>query len=431
MKKRRVFVLFLAVSLIGIVFTRPESAFAGGSKEPAKGGKTVVRVLYHISNQGAQTRALHNEFMAAHPDIEIVYDELPVGGYMSAVMTQLASGSANYDVINFNNSLMSAAVPDGHFVNMSNLIKAKGYNTSGFSPAFSTTVMLDDDSTWWGLPWRGDLKVLLYNTELYAKAGITQPPRTWDDLVAAAKKINNPAAGQYGMIIAGASTFLYDYMVDYLSQAGNPIFKADGTPTFNTPEAVKMINIFKELLTYSPEGTMSYDLATANTAFAQGKTAHLLNWAYAYTLAEDPSQSVVVGKVGTTVPPTVTTFRSRTSGWGLGINSKSKVQDAAFEYIKWATSPEVEKRVIVNGGDCDPVNTVNFSDPDVIKAAPIIASFNEIIKSGEPYAVPKFPELTESRTIIETYLAQAMLGQIEPKAALDRMEREILTAIGK
>ena len=45
------------------------------------------------------------------------------------------------------------------------------------------------DGNWYGIPWRFDTRVLLYNTEDFEAAGITEPPKTWDELIETAQKL--------------------------------------------------------------------------------------------------------------------------------------------------------------------------------------------------------------------------------------------------
>ncbi|WP_289285394.1 extracellular solute-binding protein, partial [Parablautia intestinalis] len=50
------------------------------------------------------------------------------------------------------------------------------------------------DGDWYGVPWRFDTRVLLYNTEDFEKAGITEAPKTWDELIEVAQKLTETDA---------------------------------------------------------------------------------------------------------------------------------------------------------------------------------------------------------------------------------------------
>lgn len=382
--------------------------------------KVTIKVVYHSSGQTEQTRKLHDQFMQEHPNIEIVMDEIPVASIMSQVSMMFASGSCDFDVINCQAGMKGAFAPAGYITPIDDLIAADNFDTSIYADAFAVAAKIPGDDRWWGLPWRCDVKVFLYNEEMYREAGIEQPPTTWADVLENAKKLTKD--DQYGFVITGARGLLMEYFTDYLVQTGNRVFDEHGEPLFNVPEAVEMIEFYKSILPYCPSGTLNYDHAAANTDFAQGKVAQHLMWNYAYAEASDPSQSAIVGNVGTGLPPKVSEFHSRTGGWGLMINSESAHKQEAFEYIKWATSPAVERQVILNGGDCNPVCNTSLVDADVIAKAPIIGTFADILNAGSVFAYPSFPEISEMQGTIEDWLSKALAGEVDPQTAVNEME---------
>lgn len=65
-----------------------------------------------------------------------------------------------------------------------------------FVPSFAENSKLD--GTQYGLPFIASARLLFYNTELFQKAGIKEPPATWADVKAAAEKIGKLGGGTYG-----------------------------------------------------------------------------------------------------------------------------------------------------------------------------------------------------------------------------------------
>jgi len=66
-----------------------------------------------------------------------------------------------------------------------------------FEPSFAKNATIDD--TQWGLPFIASARALFYNKDLFAKAGISDPPKTWAELETDAKKIKDAGAIGYGM----------------------------------------------------------------------------------------------------------------------------------------------------------------------------------------------------------------------------------------
>jgi multiple sugar transport system substrate-binding protein len=68
---------------------------------------------------------------------------------------------------------------------------------SDFEPSFAKNATIGN--TQWGLPFIASARALFYNKDLFAKAGISNPPKTWADLETDAKKIKSVGAIGYGM----------------------------------------------------------------------------------------------------------------------------------------------------------------------------------------------------------------------------------------
>jgi multiple sugar transport system substrate-binding protein len=74
------------------------------------------------------------------------------------------------------------------------------------------------------IPWSMDIRVLWYRSDLLAAAGI-QPPTTWDEVRAAAKKLSGP--GKYAMAFAG-DPFGWQILLALMIGNGGGLFSADG-----------------------------------------------------------------------------------------------------------------------------------------------------------------------------------------------------------
>ena len=50
------------------------------------------------------------------------------------------------------------------------------------------------------MPWINDTKFFFFNKQMLADAGITTPPKTWDDVVTAAKAVKAKGLVQYPLV---------------------------------------------------------------------------------------------------------------------------------------------------------------------------------------------------------------------------------------
>ena len=223
--------------------------------------------------------------------------------------------------------------------------------TSRVDPAdkadFSPTALATNSSKGeiYGLPFLVHNSVLYYRTDLYKAAGITAPPKTWDEYRANAKKLTQADQGIYGAIMEGKEgpEPAAKYM-DLLQQAGGKILDDSGKVVLNAGPAV---DAFKFMLAIqyedktSPPGGPGFDNGDTHTLFLQGKLAQAPNWPYMWVLASDPKQSKVIGNYAVAIQPGKVKQAAEVFSWGWGISAHSKNPDAAFEFIKWATTSDM------------------------------------------------------------------------------------------
>ena len=78
---------------------------------------------------------------------------------------------------------------------------------------------------------------LYYNKQMFADAGITEPPATWDELVEAGKKVSG--GGKWGLGAEGSNLSNNIHQIFVLAkQRGADFFTADGKPDFTSDGAV-------------------------------------------------------------------------------------------------------------------------------------------------------------------------------------------------
>lgn len=109
----------------------------------------------------------------------------------------------------------------------------------------------------YGVPWMGHSIQLVYNVDLFAKAGISGPPKTWDELYADAKKLTVDTNGdgkidQWGIGLAGKQDNDILWMVNmFMYQGGASLVKESGGKTvvaLNTPEGRAALEFYLKLI---------------------------------------------------------------------------------------------------------------------------------------------------------------------------------------
>jgi multiple sugar transport system substrate-binding protein len=163
-------------------------------------GKIPVVVAYY---SGAKDRVIFrraaDDFMAAHPAIEVKLLEIP-GNYYQKLLVLIAGGNAP-DLMWMGQGFTEFA-HRGIFLDVTDRI-ARDIDVSAFTPQALSWYQLDGRS--YGMAYGFDLKFLVINGKLFDDAGVTRPRDGWtfDEFLAAAKALTKDTDGdgridQYG-----------------------------------------------------------------------------------------------------------------------------------------------------------------------------------------------------------------------------------------
>ena len=258
-------------------------------------------------------------------------------------LTEAMGGTGSIDVYQLDQPWVAEFADLGYLEEITDDTKAEIDNFSDFSEAALETMTYNN--TLYGLPFQYHTPVLFYRTDLFEAAGLTEPPKTWDEYREYAKILNDPDNGIYGTSIeAKAVPEPATHFLDKMAQAGAHYMDENGNAIFDSPETREAIQFLYNLQNVdktSPEGAIGYDNTDVYNLFMQGKIAMVSEWPYFYAGSQDPEQSLVVGKVGVAAQPAGKYESSALWTFGHGVSVSSKQKEAALEFVKWSVSPEI------------------------------------------------------------------------------------------
>jgi multiple sugar transport system substrate-binding protein len=204
---------------------------------------------------------------------------------------------------------------------------------------------------------------LYYNKKLFADAGITKPPATWDELVQDGKKLTT--GGHYGLAIEGANVsenvhhafvFAKQHGADFFDSAGNPTFTAPGIA-----EGIKQYVDFLAAEKIAATGDAEYAQNESVRDFASGKAAMLLWQAAGANLKSHgmtPDQwGVAPVPVQSGTPGQGRQIDSMVAGINIAIFKNSGNLDGALKFVKFMTSDAEQKKLNSEYGSIPPVKT--------------------------------------------------------------------------
>ncbi|WP_182298954.1 extracellular solute-binding protein [Cohnella cholangitidis] len=282
------------------------------------------------------------------------------------------------------------------------------------------------------------------------------PDMTWDQYYEVAAWINQQVkAGvitevKYG---TGHQAKQHDSLMNDFSNVlvsfGGEYFQAEnigsiGTTTpgkslLTSPEALEAAEFYNKLLKEAAPGSKSWDWSGLAEAFAAGEIAMAPEWHEFSATFEDPNSSTVVGKVDWTILPKGPKARGNMyGGTGVGINKyvSEKEQKAAWLFLIWATSPQVQYQILDVG--FTPTRHSVYNLPDIQKAlndltseeakklplASSLSAVQEAWKEGNVYMRPKIPMWPQVDTIVYTELSKMLAGRQSPADAMKEISKQ-------
>jgi len=129
----------------------------------------------------------------------------------------------------------------------------------------------------YGLPIAASARALYYNKATLTKAGFPAGPRTWDEVIAASKKIK--AAGGYGFGLQGKEIETDVYWYYSLWTNGGDVVGANGKAAFASPAGIKAATLYKTMIDQglTQPGVTNYSREDVQNLFKQGRVSMVIS----------------------------------------------------------------------------------------------------------------------------------------------------------
>lgn len=315
---------------------------------------STIRVIAQAGGPGEALKKAAEQYTADHPDSPVQVDLFDYDAVRERTLLGFSSGKDTYDAIGFDYAWMKQYINSGYLLSLNDMAAAQAdlIDMADFVPAYVDWATVDGQQ--YALPWFGAVYMLYYRTDLLEQAGV-DVPKTWDDYVAAAQTIQEKTGVTGTTFIGKRDDPLLDEYWSVAWSYGAEIVNEDLTQSLmDSPEAVEALTVWSKVLPYAPQDALASDWPAAAAAFSEGTTGMMINFSDTSDALIAPT-SKVAGKVGFAALPSGPTGKSTPNlgGWGLGISSQSPNQQAAFDFIAWATSAEQQQAGLANGGSAN------------------------------------------------------------------------------
>jgi arabinogalactan oligomer/maltooligosaccharide transport system substrate-binding protein len=293
------------------------------------------------TNEGPAFKDLIKKFNEEYPNVKINYQSVPFDQAQNKFKTAADSGSGAPDILRAE----VAWVPE--FASLGYLYALDGTPLLEDNNFLETPLSSDQyDGKTYGVPQVTDTLGLMYNKKIFDKAGIENPPTTWDEVAEDAKLIKQKA-GVDGIYLNAAGYFMLPFMY---GEGGDLVDTDAQKIVVNSDANAKGIGIAQEMVksgvAAKPDANDSY--GTMMTLFKSGKVGMIINgpWEVA-NISSDPAFGGFENLGIAPVP-------AGSAGQGAPVGGHNYViysgmdeakADAAIAFVKFMSSPESEAYV--------------------------------------------------------------------------------------
>ncbi|MEZ5220551.1 MAG: extracellular solute-binding protein [Ilumatobacteraceae bacterium] len=164
-----------------------DTTAAGG--DSGDSGESVEITWWHIQNNdpgASDWQAMADAYMADHPNVKVEITVMENEAFKAAIQTNIQSG----DVPDLFQSWGGGALRDQVAAGVVRDITAEAAGFVGdLSPA--AVGLYQVDGVQYGIPFDAGMVGIWYNKDLFAQAGITEAPTTWEDLLATVQTLKD------------------------------------------------------------------------------------------------------------------------------------------------------------------------------------------------------------------------------------------------
>lgn len=419
------------------------TASSGCSGSSSSGGDSKT-LTYWASNQGTSIDA---DKEALTPLLETFTEDtgitvnLEVIGWndlQTRIQTAVTSGDAP-DVVNIGNTWAVSLQATGAFLELDDeAMTAVGGADKFVATALETCGAAETVPT--SLPLYGLAYGLYYNRRMFSDAGL-EPPRTWEEMVEAAKRLTSAANGVYGLsLAAGSYTENAHYAFINAAQNGSDLFDDQGSPTFTGQGVVDGILRYLDLMQTDKVVNTSnaqYDNGTDSVAdFANGKAAMIINQNNAdTTIAANGMTSDAFGVVPYPAPKAATSdVASHVAGINISVFASTKNRDGALQLVKFLTEPAQQATL---GSAFTTLPVLKDEAPTFTEDQEEITTFTEVYeKRSKPLPLVPAEDQFESTVgqAMNDMFAKIATGSVltadDVRAALQSAQDSVSAAIG-
>ncbi|MDB5492829.1 MAG: transporter substrate-binding protein, partial [Phenylobacterium sp.] len=266
-----------------------------------------------------------------------------------------------------------------------------------------------------GVPIITEREVLYYRKDLLAKAGLTAPPKTLDELKTAAAAVQAANPGVAGFVARTGKSPAVTQFSSFLYSFGGDFADNNGKAGVNSAVAKQAYAFYGGLIKQHGPANVSTDMSwpEAMAIFTQGKAAFYTEADSLYKNATDPAKSKVSDTVGFAPFPAGPAGSKpyNIPSWALGVNDASANKTNAWKFIEWATGKA--QTLAQQKSGVPSARTSVWSNPEGTATYPkdLADAIATSAKGGVGHDRPQVVKVAQAREIVGQPIVDAITGK--------------------
>lgn len=278
------------------------------------------------------------KFHESHPNITIQYDPTIATEYDAALLAQLEAGTGP-DLFYLRSYAISRTLYDkGYLLSLDTVPGLKENFSSQMRAPWAT-----NEGISYGMPYIATGHGIYYNVDLFKQLNI-EVPATWEDLMAAAQKIEaagiTPFANASGDTWTMAELVFMNIAPNFIGGYEGRMAYLSGARCFNDAHVVAAFQGVKDLSEYFSPNQAALKYGDSQQLFLQGKAAMWLSGSWDILFFESNKPSFTWSVFAPPPPKGQPPYYTFHLDAGMGINASTKYKEEALEFMQWMTTQE-------------------------------------------------------------------------------------------
>jgi len=312
--------------------------------------------------------------------------------------------------------------------------------------AGSMRSLVSVDGRTYGVPYHDGPELFHYREDLFESAAEQEAfrrehgrplhvPKTWDEFLQVAEFFTRPDDDLWGTVVAAkpdGHNDVYDFCIQLWSRGGR-LLDDEGRPAFGGEAGLEALTFYRDLIhehEVVPPAAVEMESVDSGQFYADGHAAMMWNWAGFGAMAE-ADDAAVFGRTNYGLIPRGDgpdgRHTSLTVLYGLTIPAGAPEPELAYEFVRHAASPEMDRVTTLEGASGTRLST--WRDPEVLRANSFYSMVEEI-NAGTVNTLPGIPEYTELNGIlnrmVEAAVVERSASPADALAAAEAEARELL-----